>query len=89
MWLLIHFKLQAGKALGLDAIIADTNCTKTCLYLSFLLLAASLGYELTGFGGIDAIGAIAIAVFAFREGQEAFEKARGKGDACASCRERV
>jgi hypothetical protein len=48
-----------------------------------------LGYELTGFGGIDAIGAIAIAVFAFREGREAFEKARGKGDACASCRERV
>ena len=44
---------------------------------------------MTGFGGIDAIGAIAIAVFAFREGREAFEKARGKGDACVSCRERV
>lgn len=85
MWLLIHFKLQAGKALGSDAIIADANCTKTCLYLSFVLLAASLGYELSGFGGIDAIGAIAIAVFAFREGREAFEKAQGKSCSCASC----
>jgi len=86
MWALIHFKMQAGKALASDAIIADANCTKTCLYLSFVLLFASLGYELTGFGGIDAIGAVLIAVFAFREGRESFEKAEGKtcscGDSC-------
>jgi divalent metal cation (Fe/Co/Zn/Cd) transporter len=85
MWILIHFKLQAGKALGSDAVIADANCTKTCLYLSFVLLAASLGYEFTGFGGIDAIGATGIAIFAFREGKEAFEKAAGKLCSCASC----
>jgi divalent metal cation (Fe/Co/Zn/Cd) transporter len=85
MWILIHFKLQAGKALGSDAVIADANCTKTCLYLSFVLLAASLGYEFTGFGGIDAIGATGIAIFAFREGREAFEKAQGKSCSCASC----
>ena len=85
MWALIYFKLQVGKALDSDAIIADANCTKTCLILSFVLLASSLGYELTGFGGLDAIGAIAIAVFAFREGKEAFEKAKGKGCSCVSC----
>jgi predicted Co/Zn/Cd cation transporter (cation efflux family) len=85
MWLLIHFKLRVGKALDSDAIIADANCTKTCLILSFVLLAASLGYELTGFGGLDAIGAVAIAIFAFHEGKEAFEKAEGKNCSCASC----
>jgi divalent metal cation (Fe/Co/Zn/Cd) transporter len=82
MWVLIHFKMKVGKALNSDAIIADANCTKTCLYLSFVLLFASAGYELTGFGGLDAIGAIAIAVFAFREGKEAFEKAEGKSCSC-------
>jgi divalent metal cation (Fe/Co/Zn/Cd) transporter len=85
MWLLIYFKLQVGKALDSDAIIADANCTKTCLVLSFVLLAASLGYELTGVGGLDAIGAVAIAIFSFREGKEAFEKAAGKNCSCVSC----
>ncbi len=85
MWVLIYFKLQVGKALNSDAIIADANCTKTCLYLSFVLLAASLGYELTGFGGLDAIGAGVIAIFAYNEGKEAFKKAEGKSCSCASC----
>jgi hypothetical protein len=85
MWALIHYKLQVGKALASDAIIADANCTKTCMVLSFVLLVSSVGYELTGFGGLDAIGAIAIAIFAFREGKEAFEKAAGKSCSCASC----
>ena len=82
MWLLIRAKVKVGRGLGSDAILADANCTKTCLYLSFVLLGASAGYELTGIGGLDAIGAAAIAVFAFREGREAFEKAQGKGCCC-------
>jgi len=85
MWALIYFKMQVGRELGSDAIIADANCTKTCLYLSFILLLASAGYELTGIGGLDSIGAIAIAVFAFREGKEAFEKASGKPCSCQNC----
>ncbi|MBS1127505.1 MAG: hypothetical protein H6Q93_1494, partial [Nitrospirae bacterium] len=48
MWLLIRYKLKAGRGLNSDAIIADANCTKTCLYLSFVLLIASIGYEFTG-----------------------------------------
>ena len=75
MWSLIHFKVKAGKELDSEAILEDANCTKTCLYLSFILLMASAGYELTGIGGIDSIGAILIAVFSFREGRESFEKA--------------
>jgi divalent metal cation (Fe/Co/Zn/Cd) transporter len=83
MWLLIHYKMKVGRALGSDAIIADANCTKTCLYLSVILLLSSVGYEVTGVGGMDAAGALFIAWFSFREGREAFEKARGKGCACS------
>jgi len=48
MWLLIHFKLQIGKELDSQAIIADARCTKTCIYLSFILLLAGIGYEIQG-----------------------------------------
>jgi divalent metal cation (Fe/Co/Zn/Cd) transporter len=85
MWLLIHFKLKVGRALNSDAIIADANCTKTCLYLSFVLLFSSLGYELTGIGWFDSLGAVAIALFSYREGKESFEKARGKTCSCQDC----
>jgi divalent metal cation (Fe/Co/Zn/Cd) transporter len=82
MGFLISFKMRVGKQLQSDAIIADANCTKTCLYLSFVLLLASAGYAVTGIGGLDSLGAVAISVFAFREGREAFEKARGKNCSC-------
>lgn len=83
MSILINYKLQVGKALNSKALIADANCTKTCLYLSIALLASSIGYELTGIGGIDSLGALAIAWFSFKEGKEAFEKAKtGKHCGC-------
>lgn len=83
MTILIKYKLNIGRALNSNALIADANCTKTCLYLSIILLASSIGYELTGIGGIDSIGAIAIAWFSFKEGREAFEKAKtGKECGC-------
>jgi divalent metal cation (Fe/Co/Zn/Cd) transporter len=85
MWLLIHFKISVGRALQSDAIIADANCTKTCLYLSFILLISSLGYEFTGIGWFDSVGALVIAAFSFREGKESFEKAIGKTCSCQSC----
>lgn len=73
-----------GRQLNSDAILEDANCTKTCLYLSFTLLLASVGFELTGIGGIDSIGAIIIAIFSFRnrQGRESFEKARGESCYC-------
>ena len=77
MWILIYFKVKVGKQLNSDAILEDANCTKACLYLSFTLLLASVGFELTGIGGIDSIGAVLIAIFSFREGRESFEKSRG------------
>lgn len=82
MWILIHYKLKIGRALNSSAIIADANCTKACLYLSVVLLISSAGYEITGFGGLDSIGAVLIGYFAFKEGRESFEKAKGKSCSC-------
>jgi len=76
MWLLIRLKLSVGRALGSAAIIADAACTRACLALSFVLLASSLGYEATGIRHVDTLGALAIAALAWREGREAYEKAR-------------
>jgi len=82
MWSLIHYKFKIGKQLGSQAIIADANCTKACLYLSIILLVSSAGYELTGIGGLDSIGAVFIAVFSFKEGRESFQKAKGIACRC-------
>ena len=82
MWALIHFKVKVGRQLNSDAILEDANCTKACLYLSLILLISSVGYEITGIGGIDSIGAVLIAIFSFREGREAFEKSRGESCHC-------
>ena len=84
MYLLVQYKLKAGKALNSDAIIADANCTKTCFYLSFILLASSLSYEIFKIGYLDIAGSIGIAYFAFKEGREAFEKAKS-GNLMCNC----
>ena len=83
MWLLIHFKVKVGKQLNSEAILSDAACTRACLQLSIVLLLASVGYELTHIGGIDSVGTFVIAGLCFREGKEAFEKAKAKSFACA------
>jgi divalent metal cation (Fe/Co/Zn/Cd) transporter len=84
MYWLMSSKLKVGKALHSDAIIADANCTKTCFYLSFILLASSGLYELFAIAYFDILGSLGIAYFAFREGKEAFEKARS-GNLMCNC----
>lgn len=75
MIFLYRAKMNVGRRLNSDPIIADANCTKTCIYMSLVLLGSSLIYTLTGFGFIDTIGAVGLAWFSFTEGREAFEKA--------------
>ncbi len=84
MYFLMRAKLKVGKALNSDAIIADANCTKTCFYLSMILLASSLLYEFTGIAYIDIAGSLGIAWFAFKEGKEAFDIAKS-GNLSCSC----
>ena len=76
MLMLIYGKIKTGKALHSDALLADANCTKVCIYMSCVLLASSAIYEGTGFAYADAIGTLGLAWFSFKEGQECFEKAK-------------
>ena len=85
MYFLMREKLKVGKKLNSDAIIADANCTRTCFYLSIILLAASGLFELTGIGYVDILGSLGIAWFSFREGKESFEKASSDNLACTCC----
>lgn len=85
MWALIYYKLKIGRELNSQAIIADAHCTRACMYLSFVLLLSSIGYELTRIGGLDSIGAILIAWLSYREGRESFQKARG--DIVCGCKD--
>jgi divalent metal cation (Fe/Co/Zn/Cd) transporter len=75
MWALVAGKRRVGRALHSAPILADANCTLVCIYMSLILLAASLVYELTGFGLVDSIGAAGLVYFSVSEGRESFEKA--------------
>ncbi len=81
IWLM-YAKKKIGQKLGSDPIIADSNCTKVCVYMSVILLLSSLIYELTGFAYADVIGAAGLIYFSLSEGKEAFEKAEGKECCC-------
>lgn len=86
MYFLMNAKLKVGKELNSDAIIADANCTKTCFYLSFLLLISSGLYEIFNIAYIDIAGSLGIAYFAFKEGKESFVKAKSETLSCScSC----
>jgi len=83
MYWLMMAKRKVGKKLDSEPIIADSNCTKVCIYMSLVLLASSLIYELTGFVYADTIGAVGLIYFSVSEGRESFEKAKGKE--CYNC----
>jgi hypothetical protein len=76
MWGLIIGKTKVGKQLNSDAILADAECTRVCIYMSVILLISSGIYELTNFKYIDSIGTLGLSYFAFKEGKECFEKAK-------------
>jgi divalent metal cation (Fe/Co/Zn/Cd) transporter len=82
MWLLVMGKRRVGRALNSAPILADANCTMVCIYMSVVLLAASLIYQFTGIGFVDSIGALGLIYFSYSEGKESFEKAAGMEDCC-------
>lgn len=82
MYFLMYYKVKAGRVLKSDAVISDAQCTRTCLYLSIILLISSLLYEWLHISYIDLAGSLGIAWFAFSEGREAFEKARQNALTC-------
>jgi divalent metal cation (Fe/Co/Zn/Cd) transporter len=82
MWALVLGKRRVGHALNSAPILSDANCTLVCIYMSLVLLAASIIYQLTGFGFTDSLGAVGLIYFSVREGREALEKAASLSDTC-------
>jgi divalent metal cation (Fe/Co/Zn/Cd) transporter len=84
MWALIRAKVRVGTALTSAPIIADANCSKVCLRMSVVLLASSALYAAFAIPLVDALGALGLAWYAFHEGRECFDKARGL-ECCDGC----
>jgi divalent metal cation (Fe/Co/Zn/Cd) transporter len=82
MWILVLGKRKVGNTLNSSPILADSNCTMVCVYMSVVLLGSSLIHELTGFGFVDSIGALGLIYFSYNEGTESFEKAAGMDNGC-------
>jgi divalent metal cation (Fe/Co/Zn/Cd) transporter len=76
MLALVYGKRKVGKRLSSEAIIADAECTKVCIYMSVILLVSSVAYELFKIPYIDALGTLGLAYYSFKEGRECFEKVR-------------
>ena len=70
---------RAGRELGSATAVADSKQTLICTYLSVAVLLGLLLSSLFGWWWADPLASLVIAVFAVREGVEAW-----RGDACAT-----
>lgn len=80
MPLLARAKRRNGQAMTSAAVVADSNQTQLCAYLSAILLVGLVLNALASWWWADPLAAIGIAVLAMREGREAW-----RGDTCDSC----
>ena len=70
---------RTGRALGSNAVVADSTQTLLCTYLSAVLLVGLVLNSTLGWAWADPIAGLVIAAVAVREGLEAW---RGEGCAC-------
>ncbi|MFK4729476.1 cation transporter [Agromyces mediolanus] len=70
---------RTGRELGSATAVADSKQTLICTYLSAAVLIGLVLNSLFGWAWADSIAALVIAVFAVREGIEAW-----RGDTCAT-----
>ncbi|MBN9154710.1 MAG: cation transporter [Microbacterium sp.] len=70
---------RAGRELGSATAVADSKQTLICTYLSAAVLSGLVLNASVGWWWADAIAGLVIAIFAVREGLEAW-----RGDACAT-----
>jgi divalent metal cation (Fe/Co/Zn/Cd) transporter len=80
MPLLAKAKRRNGRAMASAAVVADSNQTQLCAYLSAILLVGLVLNAVAGWWWADPLAAIGIAVLAVREGREAW-----RGDTCDAC----
>lgn len=67
---------RTGKALGSNAVVADSTQTLLCTYLSAVLLGGLVLNATFGWGWADPLAGLVIAAVALKEGREAW---RGEG----------
>jgi divalent metal cation (Fe/Co/Zn/Cd) transporter len=72
---------RTGRALGSNAVVADSTQTLLCTYLSAVLLVGLVLNATLGWGWADPIAGLIIAAVAVREGVEAW-----KGEGCCAPR---
>src|SRR3954453_1153595 len=70
---------RTGRALGSNAVVADSTQTLLCTYLSAVLLVGLVLNATLGWGWADPIAGLVIAAVAVREGVEAW-----KGEGCCT-----
>ncbi len=80
MPMLARAKRRNGTAMGSVTVVADSNQTKLCAYLSAILLVGLILNTTVGWWWADPIAALAIAALAANEGREAW-----RGETCDDC----
>ncbi len=80
MPILAGAKKRTGRAMASVTVIADSNQTKLCAYLSAVLLAGLVLNATAGWWWADPLAALGIAVLAAKEGHEAWQ-----GETCGDC----
>ena len=80
MPMLARAKRRNGNAMGSATVVADSNQTKLCAYLSAILLVGLILNATAGWWWADPIAALAIAALAINEGREAW-----RGETCDGC----
>ena len=73
------FERRTGRELGSASAVADSKQTLICAYLSAAVLVGLVLNSLLGWAWADSVAALVIAVFAVREGLDAW-----RGDACCA-----
>jgi divalent metal cation (Fe/Co/Zn/Cd) transporter len=85
MPLLAGLKRRNGRRLGSTSVVADSNQTLLCTYLSAVLLVGLLLNATVGWWWADPVAALVIAALAINEGREAWRRERCcNDDACAA-----
>lgn len=74
---LARAKRRTGRQMGSRTVVADSNQTKLCAYLSLILLGGLILNAAIGWWWADPVAALAIAALAINEGRRAW-----RGDAC-------
>jgi divalent metal cation (Fe/Co/Zn/Cd) transporter len=85
MPLLAGLKRRNGRRLGSGSVVADSNQTLLCTYLSVVLLVGLLLNATVGWWWADPVAALVIAALAINEGREAWHgERRSEDNACAA-----